>query len=94
MRVATKSWQIEEAEAHLREVVREAAAVPQVITAAGEEAVVVISLAEYERLAEAERPRDLIDVLLNGPKLDTTAEKIDECFARDPSPPGDFAFDD
>lgn len=65
--IAKKSrWQLQEAKAHLSEVVRNACSDgPQTITLRGEDAVVVLSAAEYERLARP--PKSLIEVLMNSP---------------------------
>lgn len=49
-----RTWQIQEAKAHLSELVRQTAeAGPQTITSHGREVAVVLSKAEYERLTGA-----------------------------------------
>jgi prevent-host-death family protein len=45
-----KSWQLQEAKAHLSELVRESADGPQVITVHGKAAAVILSKADYDRL--------------------------------------------
>ncbi|HEX4954333.1 MAG TPA: type II toxin-antitoxin system Phd/YefM family antitoxin [Thermoanaerobaculia bacterium] len=59
-------WQLQEAKARLSEVVRRAVAEgPQAITVHGRNEVVVLSTAEYERLA---RPRpSLVELLQSSP---------------------------
>lgn len=57
---------------------------PQVITLRGEDAVVVVSAAEYERLARP--PKRLIDVLRDSP---IRPEDVDTIFARQPETPED-----
>jgi len=80
-----RRWQLQEAKARLSEVVRQACSEgPQVITLRGEDAVVVLSAAEYERLAPP--PKRLIDVLRNSP---IRPEDVDTIFAREPEMPED-----
>lgn len=63
-------WQIQEAKAHLSEVIEEANTKgPQVITRHGSERAVILSVAEYRSLT-AHKP-DLRDYLLGGPKADS-----------------------
>lgn len=63
-------WQIQEAKAHLSEVIEEANTKgPQVITRHGSERAVILSVAEYRSLT-AHKP-DLRDYLLGGPKTDS-----------------------
>lgn len=59
-------WQLQEAKAHLSEVVRQACTEgPQVITLRGADTVVLLSSAEYERLTRP--PKRLVDVLRESP---------------------------
>lgn len=63
------SWQLQEAKQRFSEVVREAAAgSPQVITKHGEEIAVVLSIADYRRIAQPRRP--LSEYLLAVPRGD------------------------
>ncbi|MEW6754440.1 MAG: type II toxin-antitoxin system Phd/YefM family antitoxin [Candidatus Latescibacterota bacterium] len=61
-----KRWQLQDAKNRFSQVAEEAVVYgPQVITKRGQDAVVVMSYAEYERLA---RPRSsLVDFLLSSP---------------------------
>lgn len=62
-------WQLQEAKQKFSQLVRRALEEgPQTVTRHGEEAVVVISAAEFRRLAG--RKPDLKEVLLSGPPLD------------------------
>ncbi len=62
------AWQVQEAKQRFSELVRRALDEgPQVVTRHGEEAVVVVSAAEFRRLAE-DRP-DFKAFLLSGPDL-------------------------
>ncbi len=59
-------WQLQEAKARLSQLVRQACAEgPQTITLRGEEAVVVVSAAEYARMAG--RQPTLLEALLKSP---------------------------
>jgi antitoxin Phd len=63
-------WQVQEAKAHLSELIEEADKKgPQIITRHGSEQAVVLSITDYRELA-AQR-ENLKDYLLGGPKLDT-----------------------
>ena len=90
------TWQLQHAKARLSEVVRCAHDEgPQVITVHGNEAAVLVSAAEYQRLAGPKQ--SLIDVLLSSPlrEMGLSNVQIDELFARDPSDIGrDVSFDD
>ena len=62
-------WQVNEAKAHLSEVIDRACHEgPQTITRHGAERAVILSTADYQRLV-AQRP-DFKNWLLGGPKLD------------------------
>ena len=78
--VSDKKWQLQEANNKLSQVAEEAVAYgPQVITKRGEDAVVVISKAEYDRIT---RPQtSLVDFLRGSP---LTGSQLD-C-ARDSDP--------
>ncbi len=63
------TWKLQDAKSQLSKLVKDAlTAGPQFITRRGEQAVVVISVEEYERLISA-RP-DFKDFLLNCPRMD------------------------
>ncbi len=73
-----RSWQMEEAKAHLSELVRESEhAGPQAITWHGREVAVVLSKAEYERLTGA--GQSLVEFMQRSPLYSTD----DIEFARD-----------
>ena len=75
-----KTWQIQEAKAHLSELVRETEhGGPQVITWHGREVAVVLSRAEYERLTGA--GQSLVEFMRRSPLFGI--EDID--FGRDAS---------
>jgi prevent-host-death family protein len=76
-----KSWQIQEAKAHLSELVRDAEQTgPQSITRHGREVAVVVSRADYERLTGA--GQSLVDFMRQSPLFDAD----DTDLARDPGP--------
>jgi prevent-host-death family protein len=78
-----KSWQIQDAKAHLSELVRDAEQTgPQSITRHGREVAVMVSRADYERLTGA--GQSLVDFMRQSPLFD--GDDID--LARDPSPSG------
>jgi prevent-host-death family protein len=61
-------WQLQEAKARLSDLVRTAAAEgPQEITVRGEAAVVVLSRADYDKLAGRGKARSLPEFLLSSP---------------------------
>jgi prevent-host-death family protein len=63
-----RSWKLEDAKNRFSELVRRAlASGPQRVTRNGRDAVVVISAAEYERLAS---PRDLVTFMRESPLAD------------------------
>jgi prevent-host-death family protein len=65
---ARKSWALQDAKNRFSEVVEEALrSGPQTITRRGKETVVVVSIADWTRLAR--RRRSLIDVLRRAPRL-------------------------
>ena len=64
-----RKWQVQEAKAHLSEVLEKAHSEgPQTITKHGTDNAVVLSMDEYRRMSQ--RKPTLIEVLLSGPKLD------------------------
>jgi antitoxin Phd len=64
-----KTWQIQEAKTHFSEVIERAHSEgPQSITKHGKPRVVVVSIAEYERMKK-HKP-NLIDYLKNGPSFE------------------------
>ena len=82
-----RAWQIQEAKAHLSELVRETEhAGPQAITWHGREVAVVLSKAEYERLTGT--GQSLVEFMRSSPLFG--AEDID--LQRDPSLTRDVAL--
>ncbi|MBI4513507.1 MAG: type II toxin-antitoxin system Phd/YefM family antitoxin [Gemmatimonadetes bacterium] len=66
-----RRWKLEEAKNRFSELVRRALAHgPQLVTRNGRDAVVVLSVQDYERLAV---PRDLVDFLRQSPFADALA---------------------
>ncbi len=81
------AWTLAQAKNSLSEVVRSAVEQgPQSITVRGQKAAVLLSQADYERLAGPERAQDFKTFLLSIPSLD------DLDLERDPTPPRDFEF--
>ncbi|HYF23067.1 MAG TPA: type II toxin-antitoxin system Phd/YefM family antitoxin [Caulobacteraceae bacterium] len=65
------NWTLASAKDHLSEVVRRASTVgPQTISVRGEDAAVLLSKADFDRLVDPDRPKTIKDWLLNGPKLE------------------------
>jgi len=82
-----RTWQIQEAKAHLSELVRDTEhAGPQAITWHGREVAVVLSKAEYERLSGT--GQSLVEFMRRSPLFG--AEDID--LRRDLSPTRDIAL--
>ena len=66
------NWQLQEAKAMFSEVVKAAAAAPQIITVHGKETAVILSIAEYKKLAS---PRfTLFEFIQNSPLRDLELE--------------------
>ena len=67
-----KNWQVQEAKNKFSEVIRDAqSGEPQFITKHGERTAVLLSAEEYDRLVGTTEPKkDLISLLLGGPKVD------------------------
>lgn len=65
-------WQVQQAKAHLSELIEEAQRNgPQIITKHGSETAVLISIAEYRSLASPQvKTESLRDYLLMGPKFE------------------------
>ena len=60
-----EDWQLQEAKAMFSEVVKASAAKPQIITVRGKETAVILSFAEYQKLA---RPKQsLFEFIQNSP---------------------------
>lgn len=78
-----RTWQLQEAKAHLSEVVRRACTEgPQTITVRGEEKVVVVSQEDFTEDSKGRAPaRSLYEILRNSP---IRPEDIDTIFARQP----------
>ena len=75
------TWQLQDAKAHFSEVIREATTTgPQEITVRGEPTAVILSTAEYQRLAKP-KP-NFVEFIRNSPLA-----KIDIQFERDKSNP-------
>jgi prevent-host-death family protein len=81
LEVLMRAWQIQEAKAHLSELVRETEhAGPQAITWHGREVAIVLSKAEYDRLSGA--GQSLVEFMRGSPLYDSD----DIEFVRDTSP--------
>ena len=79
-----RSWQVQEAKAHLSDVLREAEkSGPQQITVRGRPTAVVLSTAEYDRLRG--RKPSLVEFLRNSPWMG-----VELGLERDKSPPRDI----
>jgi prevent-host-death family protein len=66
------NWQLQEAKAMFSEVIKSAALRPQIITVHGKETAVILSIAEYQRLAG---PRlTLFEFIQNSPLRDLELE--------------------
>ena len=86
-------WQLQEAKARLSEVVRQARSEgPQTITLRGEDAVVVLSAREFERLRPPQPT--LLEVLLNSPIRPEDAEHIFDRMPEVDNRPNPFDFND
>ena len=68
--MAQRSWSVQDAKNRFSEVVKAAKHAPQTVTRHGKPAVVVMDVAEYERLRRLERARapSFADVLLSMPQ--------------------------
>jgi prevent-host-death family protein len=63
-----EDWQLQEAKAMFSEVIKATAARPQIITVRGKQTAVILSIAEYKKLAQ---PRQtLFDFIQNSPFRD------------------------
>lgn len=62
---ASKGWTLREAKARFSEVVRLAQQRPQRVTSRGQDAVVVLSAAEYDRLRRKRSKSNLLEFLSN-----------------------------
>ncbi len=82
---AVMTWTLARAKDQLSELIRQAAASgPQTITVRGEDKAVILTKADYDRLASPAASRSFKDFLLSIPSL----EGVD--LARDQSPPRDI----
>jgi antitoxin Phd len=63
-----RSWSAQDAKNRFSEVVEAAKRTPQMVTKHGKPAVVVVDVAEYERLRRLERAPSFADVLLSVPQ--------------------------
>ena len=70
--MARQNWSVQDAKNRFSEVVEAARHAPQTVTKHGKPAVVVVDVAEYERLRRLERARapSFADVLLSMPQDD------------------------
>ena len=70
--MAQRSWSVQDAKNRFSEVVEAARGTPQTVTKHGKPAVVVVDVAEYERLRRLERARapSFADLLLAMPQDD------------------------
>jgi len=77
--VAKRSWSVQDAKNRFSEVVEAARNMPQTVTKHGKPAVVVVDVAEYERLRRLERARapSFADMLLDMPQDDGEFSRFD-----------------
>jgi antitoxin Phd len=77
--VAQRSWSVQDAKNRFSEVVKAARRTPQTVTKHGKPAVVVVDVAEYERLRRFERAQapSFADVLLAMPQDDGEFPRLD-----------------
>jgi len=80
------TWQMQEAKAHMSELVKRAQAQPQDITVHGKSVAVVVSRATFDRLSQAQG--SLVDFMRRSPLYGAD----DIHFERDPSPAREVAF--
>ena len=71
--MARGSWSVQDAKNRFSEVVEAARRMPQTVTKHGKPAVVVVDVAEYERLRHLERAKapSFVDVILSMPQDDS-----------------------
>jgi antitoxin Phd len=83
--MAPRSWSVQDAKNRFSEVVEAARRLPQTVTKHGKPAVVVVNVAEYERLRRLERSRapSFADLLLAMPQDDGDFPR-DKVRMRDP----------
>jgi antitoxin Phd len=77
--LAERSWSVQDAKNRFSEVVKAAQRTPQTVTKHGKPAVVVVDVAEYERLRRLERAHapSFIDMLLSIPQDDGEFPRVD-----------------
>jgi antitoxin Phd len=77
--MAQRSWSVQDAKNRFSEVVKAARRTPQTVTKHGKPAVVVVDVAEYERLRRLERARapSFVDMLLAIPQDDGEFPRVD-----------------
>jgi prevent-host-death family protein len=77
--MARQDWSVQDAKNRFSEVVEAARRTPQTVTKHGKPAVVVIDVAQYERLRRLERARALpfADMLLAMPQDDGEFQRLD-----------------
>jgi antitoxin Phd len=70
--MAQRSWSVQDAKNRFSEVVEAARRMPQTVTKHGKPAVVVVNVAEYERLRQLERAKapSFVEVILAMPQDD------------------------
>jgi len=70
--VARRDWSVQDAKNRFSEVVEAARRTPQTVTKHGKPAVVIVDVAEYDRLRQLERAKapSFVDVLLAMPQDD------------------------
>jgi antitoxin Phd len=74
-----RSWSVQDAKNRFSEVVKAARRTPQTVTKHGKPAVVVVDVAEYERMRRLERAQapSFVDMLLAIPQDDGEFPRID-----------------
>jgi antitoxin Phd len=77
--MAQRSWSVQDAKNRFSEVVKAARRTPQTVTKHGKPAVVVVDVAEYERLRRLERAQapSFVDMLLAIPQDDGEFPRAD-----------------
>jgi antitoxin Phd len=77
--MAQRSWSVQDAKNRFSEVIKAARRTPQTVTKHGKPAVVVVDVAEYERLRRLKRARapSFVEMLLAIPQDDGEFPRVD-----------------
>jgi prevent-host-death family protein len=77
--MAQRSWSVQDAKNRFSEVIKAARRTPQTVTKHGKPAVVVVNVAEYERLRHLERAQapSFVDMLLAIPQDDGEFPRVE-----------------